>query len=119
MKNIYKLSIIAFGLLLNNPAHAELGFNEQTRKFYSIGAKNKVDQNEYHNLVVSMFTVSKKYRICGDDMNAYKSIEKMLEKHKTHASKRLLSELKDGAVTIICILPYILTFEEIYAFNIV
>lgn len=114
MKNKYKSTIISslFFIALSSSAHAEVAYNKVTRKFYSIGADKKVDQNEYHNIVISLFKITHSDR--SGDINIIKNkILQFLKSKKTAASKRLLFELEHYQANLLSSIALVLTEEEL------
>lgn len=114
MKKTYTLSMMAFAFILSlsSPVFAELGYNKVTHKFYSIGANKKVDQNEYHKLIISIIKIAT-YNANGDANIATNMILKMLKKTKTHESKRILHESKNYQMSLLGRLRFELTQDEL------
>ncbi|AXK60303.1 hypothetical protein [Candidatus Chromulinivorax destructor] len=115
MKNKFKSVIISSLLFigLSPSVHAEVAYNKVTRKFYSIGADKKVDQNEYHNIIISLFKIMNSDQT-GDINIIHKKMLQLLKSKKTAASKRVLFELEHYQANLLSSIALFLTEEEAF-----
>lgn len=114
MEKKFKSVIISsiFFIGLSQSVHAEVAYNKVTRKFYSIGADKKVNQNEYHNMIISLFKIMNSDQT--GDVNIIKNkMLQLLKSKKTAASKRLLFELQNNHANLLSSIEFFLTEEEI------